>query len=254
MSKIFFVNPTLKGTTEVSKLLSDKFKNAHFIDDLNKIEEINGLVHIIGGDGTINEVVNRIYPKSKEISIIPMGKNNNIYKSISQEIIDIGMINERIFLNSAIVGIPDIEKIRNNYLSNVHRYFKGLESFETITSIGRKCNISDTLLFCLCNGNYIDNNIKINNGNMSDGLFELYTINNTSDLRILRQLLRLFSLSKNKNFNKKSLDYLHADFMNNLDCFIDGEKESLKSFNFKVIKQGLKIVRDKEVEKVLVKI
>lgn len=254
MSKVFFVNPALNGTKEISKVLNENFKDAYFIDDLEKVESINGMVYIIGGDGTINEVVNRIYPKIKEISIIPFGKNNNTYKSINKDTIDIGLINEQIFLNSVVVGIPDVDKIRNNYLSNVQRYFNGLEIFEMITNVGRKCNISDVLLFCLCNGNYIDNNIKINNGNMDDGLFELYLLGNTSNLRILKQLLKLFSLSKNKHCDKISLDYLHADFMRNVNCHIDGEIKSLKNFNFKINKNGLRIVRDKEVEKILVKI
>jgi diacylglycerol kinase (ATP) len=75
----------------------------------------------VGGDGTVNEVVNGLYPSGVPLGVIPMGSGNDFVKMIGipsepeaalevvlggvTRSIDIGRINDRIFTNSVGIGL-----------------------------------------------------------------------------------------------------------------------------------------------------
>jgi len=77
-------------------------------------------VYAVGGDGTLNEVLNGMVDSNSCLGVIPAGSGNDYIKSITEDasgdiiqrtiigkerLIDIGKINDRYFLNVASVGI-----------------------------------------------------------------------------------------------------------------------------------------------------
>ena len=82
------------------------------------IEEMSSdIVLCVGGDGTVNEVVNGMAYSNSLLHVIPAGSGNDFYKTISKckegiMDIDLGKVNDKYFVNSASIGIDS--EISNN--------------------------------------------------------------------------------------------------------------------------------------------
>jgi len=79
------------------------------------------IVVAVGGDGTINEVVNGIYDRGVTLGILPVGSGNDFVKMLSiptdaeralellfggaERKVDLGIVNDRLFVNSVGLGI-----------------------------------------------------------------------------------------------------------------------------------------------------
>ncbi len=79
------------------------------------------VVVAVGGDGTVNEVVNGIYGRGATLGIIPVGSGNDFIKMLpiptdagqalglmfegAEHEVDLGIINDRLFVNSVGIGI-----------------------------------------------------------------------------------------------------------------------------------------------------
>ena len=85
-------------TKEQTDIILNKYKNIY--------ENIN--VYSIGGDGTLNSVINSIANTNMKLSVIPLGTGNDFYKSIEnfdKDKIDLGKVNDKYFINVASIGI-----------------------------------------------------------------------------------------------------------------------------------------------------
>ncbi|MEG0826277.1 MAG: diacylglycerol kinase family protein [Bacilli bacterium] len=264
MKQIYIVNPIAfnKKAIDYANILNKNeviyTKSPLDAQEISRVyshkEEIE-TINVIGGDGTVNGVLNGMYGTNKKLGIIPTGINNNIYNSVKdKKTSDIGVLNGHLFLSSAVIGMPDVEINSDTYLNNVLRYFFEIQFSNMIALIDSKCKIIDTLLFAICNGPYIDNGVKINKqAQIDDGLFELYIINNQNRLRFLKTLLKLFSTNNigKSNGKKIQISKLEADLLGKLTCYIDGEKSAIANISFRIIKEGIKIHHDKQLLKTL---
>ncbi|MCP4633047.1 MAG: YegS/Rv2252/BmrU family lipid kinase [candidate division Zixibacteria bacterium] len=105
--------------------LEQKFKNIEFsltngpgdAIRLAKTAVEHGFHRIItiGGDGTVNEVVNGISGKGTIIGIIPTGTNNDFYKSISR---DNSIGNSLKIITDGIIQLVDTCRIDGHYFIN----------------------------------------------------------------------------------------------------------------------------------------
>jgi diacylglycerol kinase (ATP) len=289
MKHLFIVNPAAgkgKGSKYIDEI-KDFFKSrndeyiiettefpGHATDIAKRYSGITDLtVYSVGGDGTLNEVLNGIDINSNSLAIIPAGSGNDFFKSISGiseknilrrtikgnlQYFDLGRVNGIFFLNISSVGI-DAEVAQNAdrfkkvpYIPGLFAYIMGI--FFTVfkfRSSNLKINIEGeeffrrTLLLAVANGKYYGGGMKLAPAaDPQDGYFDIYHVDNLSPLKIL---LLFPKLIKGTHENLKEVSYFKGKEVeiisdNEVSLNIDGEILKALKFNFEIIPKALKII------------
>ena len=132
MKHVFIVNPT-SGKGKALKIV-DKIEEVctkrnieyeiHYTKssgDATKIAKkyhfSKNIIFSVGGDGTLNEVLNGVMGTKNILGIIPCGSGNDFYKTLDKiddefPVIDVGKINGKYFINIVSIGI-DAEVAKN---------------------------------------------------------------------------------------------------------------------------------------------
>jgi len=202
--------------------------------DENKYSEII----IVGGDGTIVEVINGIIGKNINIGIIPAGTGNDFNRSVNKNMkfdaimkaivkgdsisADIGKVNDKFFLNVTGFGI-DSYILQN--LVKIKKIIKGsfaytVSTFYTLLkyknkhvkiSIDNETFERDIMLVSICNGKYFGGGMKISpDSEVNDGEFELFIVNKMSKLKFMIVFWKVFkgthlSVNEVEIFKAKSI-------------------------------------------------
>ncbi|SKC88919.1 diacylglycerol/lipid kinase family protein [Maledivibacter halophilus] len=181
-----------------------------------------GYTHIIsvGGDGTAYEVVNGIRREKIVLGILPAGTGNDFARMINMpkdhdEIlkvlkmgktkrVDIGMVNNRYFLNCSSVGI-DAEIVKETeaikqYVSGPLAYLIGV--FKTLTKyknkeveifIDNKKIKRNIELVAVSNGKYYGGGMKINPmADFHDGLLDICLVNKINKIKFASLFFTVF--------------------------------------------------------------
>ena len=230
-------------------------------------------VYAVGGDGTLNEVLNGIIDTSSTLGVIPCGSGNDFIKSIVAEItddifirtlkgsersIDLGKINDRYFLNISSVGFDSevvyytnkIKKIK--FISGPTAYILGiLRTLFTYRFINAQIDIDgikynkELLLTAISNGKCYGGGIKITpKANIEDGVFDLCIVDKVSRLKIFflfpkaikgeHESIKQVNFYRGKKVSIKS----HKEFVLN----IDGELIKTKEVICELIPKAIKIL------------
>lgn len=222
-------------------------------------------IYSVGGDGTLNEIINGIQGEHIELGILPCGSGNDAARTIYSftdphkllEILpqspsynfDLGKANDKYFINIASVGF-DAEV---NYMS---QYFKRLPFIPgslayilgVLTTLLRlkKYRVSikadtidpserDILLCLFANGKYYGGGMKpAPRADMTDGLLDVCAVKGISRFRILR-FFPLFKKGNHEAMEEVSLSRVKKAVVESkmpLPVNIDGEvlKESKVTF------------------------
>lgn len=214
----------------------------------------NAIIYSVGGDGTLNEVINGINPNCK-LAIIPLGTGNDFYR-VYKEIqgtqkIDLGIVNNKKFINIASIGVDAEVANKANYYKCKGK-FKNFEYYAgIIDSLIKNPNYNTSLgnitLLAVCNGKYYGNNVPINpNYNLKDGEFEVYKANKLKRLEFLKLFLKIY---QGNHFDNNLVDYFKTDNLQvisdkSIVCNVDGEIIYSNEFNFNVIKDGITLTND----------
>lgn len=214
----------------------------------------NAIIYSVGGDGTLNEVINGINPNCK-LAIIPLGTGNDFYR-VYKEIegtqkIDLGIVNNKKFINIASIGVDAEVANKANYYKCKGK-FKNFEYYAgIIDSLIKNPNYNTSLgnitLLAVCNGKYYGNNVPINpNYNLSDGEFEVYKASKLKRLEFLKLFLKIY---QGNHFDNDLVDYFKTDNLQvisdkSIVCNVDGEIIYSNEFNFNVIKDGITLTND----------
>ena len=268
---VFIVNPTsgnnlgIKASKVIEeycncigvnyKIIYTKKKN-HAIDIVSSLKDNENLtIFSVGGDGTLNEVVNGLANSKAKLGLIPCGSGNDFYRTFKDfegDKIDLGKVNDRYFINVASLGLDaDIaeyaNKIKNEKLSNesiymlslIHEYF----SFKPINiDIDGKCKNSTILT--VCNAKYYGGGFQIApNAKLNDGMFDVIDIKGLNKLQIIDVVLKLL---KAKHLQSKYVKFYNtASLVVNsnipLNCNIDGEIIRDTDFHFSIEKEALNV-------------
>ncbi len=185
------------------------------------VDEGCDVVAAVGGDGTVSELVNGILGSGAVMGIIPTGSGNDFARTLgipsnfdealgcilngNIRSIDIGVVNDRYFVNVASVGFDarvametnKIKKRVSGPLAYVLGVFKTLAEYkpfdielEAETETIRK----QATLVALANGEYYGGGMKIAPGAVpDDGLLEVYVVDGMSRLKILRLFPLIYS-------------------------------------------------------------
>lgn len=175
----------------------------------------------IGGDGTLNHVLNGIHDCNVTLNIIPSGtgndfvKNIDIGKSFKEQIdtildgkeisIDVGICNKRFFLNGVGLGfdgqiVSDMLKKKSWLSGHAKYYYFVMRILSTFKSISLKLVIDSNqfnknlILLTVANGTTFGGGFKLApDADVSDGLLDVCII---GDISPFKRFLNIHRLSK----------------------------------------------------------
>lgn len=283
MKHIFIVNPvsgggkSLKIVQNINKVCMEKGFDyeIHFTEkagDATKIAKkyrfSQNVIYSVGGDGTLNEVVNGIVGSKNMLGVIPCGSGNDFYKTLEimedpLPLIDVGKVNNKYFINIVSIGI-DAEvadnvskmkkiKIPTSQIYNasiVYTFFKyrfkniDVEIDENNVRKG-KCTI-----LTVCNGRVYGGGYKIApEALLNDGYFDVYFVDKIRKPFIPRiiAMLKNGTHESHKNVHKSKATKIKFKCRYDLICNVDGEIIVDNKFNIKLLKSALLIYNDKKL-------
>lgn len=241
-------------------------------EDTKKITEIykkfdDVTFYSVGGDGTLNQIINCIVGTNIKLCVIPAGTGNDFYKSLNEykgNKIDLGKVNDKYFINVASFGLDaEIANTANiiknkKVIKNLSYPIGIIKNFFPYKAIETNINNEEKLITILtiCNACYYGGGFHIApEANINDGLFDIYEVGKLSKLETLKLLLKLLKAEhtndKNVNFYRTNKLTITSDY--NLKCNLDGEIIVGDSFNFSIEKDAIVLSNDELKIKELLK-
>jgi YegS/Rv2252/BmrU family lipid kinase len=228
----------------------------------------------VGGDGTINEIVNGLIGGSAMLGIVPVGSGNDfvraldiphntktaidVLQAMNTRIIDIGKAGDRYFQNGLGIGFDAWvvqETIKTKALRGKALYlFSVLKTVYSYTPPRIILMYNDVqraenfYLITIGNGISLGGGFKLTpNAILDDGLFDLTIIQNLKKLEVYQNLLGVFSgkhiyLEQVTTGRTNKLS-LHSD--EGFAAHVDGEliSLSLNSLEVELLPKALKVVK-----------
>lgn len=285
MKYVFIINPA-SGKTDYDKIKENIIKTleneeyeiyetkapkeATEIASRFKNEE-NTIVYSVGGDGTLNEVVNGIAEGKCKLGIIPTGSGNDFYRTLKEAQtenvrLDLGKVNGRYFINIASVGMDaetcnNANKIKSKIKLQSSYYLALIHTFLTFKSKSLKLKIDknvyagDYIIAAICNGKYYGGGFKIAPvASFDDNQFDIYLVSKVGKLKLIKILLALLK-SEHEKYNevrKYTGKNITITSENNLIVNIDGEITISKNIEIEMIEDALIIYNNNElVQKIM---
>lgn len=289
MKYIFILNSfALKGDTEKIKHKIEEYctlENMEFIIEINseevdtedivaKYRDQKNILIAVGGDGTVNRVLNGIAGTDNILGVIPLGSGNDFYKSVKKDLkeyynsIDLVRINDRYFVNVACFGIDaDVAnnkcKVTSPLIPKSQRYNASLlKTFSQYKCRDLEIEINDERLkgqyttVAVCNGMYYGNGYKISpTSNPTNGLLDIYVVDKVNKLRMVNLILKM---RDGNHTNEKEVHYYQANKLTikspeSFVANIDGEELFDRKFEIEVIKDGIMLYYDRSLIESLTK-
>lgn len=241
---------------------------------LEKYKTTENIIVAVGGDGTVNRILNCIIGTKNKLGIIPIGTGNDFYKALLKQSnnlynkVDIGKINEKYFINVACFGIDadvanNLNIIKSKLIparqkynaSLLYTFFKYKNKELQIEYNGIKTSgLYSTI--AICNGNYYGGGYNIApNSRFDDGMFDIYFAENLKKIQFPHLIL---NVKKGKHENSKYIKKVQEQAITirsnkNIVCNIDGEEIEDKLFNISLIKGAITIYNNQELLEKLLK-
>ena len=289
MKYIFILNSfTLKGETEKVKRKIEEYctkENMEFIIELNseevdtediveKYKNQKNILLAVGGDGTVNRVLNCIAGTDNILGIIPLGSGNDFYKSVEKDLkeyynsCDLVRINNKHFINVACFGIDaDVAnnkgKVTLKLIPKSQRYNVSLlKTFSQYKCRDLEIEINNERLkgryttVAVCNGIYYGNGFKISpESNPTNGVLDVIVVDKANKLR----MINLISKMRNGNhLEEKEVHHYQTSKLTikspeGIISNIDGEELYDRKFEIEVIKDGILLYYDRSLIESLTK-
>ena len=287
MKHIFIVNPisgkgkTLKAVDRIKKVCEEENLDyeiyfTEYPKDATKIARkyrfTKNIIYSVGGDGTLNEVLNGIVGTKNLLGVIPAGSGNDFYKTLSKideeyPVIDIGKVNDRYFINIISIGI-DAEvannvslmkkrKVPTNQIYNaslIYTFFKYKYKDIELSIDEKEQKKGKCTILTICNGQVYGGGYKIApSAKLTDGYFDVYYVEkvNKPQLPSLINMLKQGIHEKHNKVHKSQATKIKFKCDKELVCNIDGEIITAKKFNVKIIPNAITIYNNKELIKKL---
>jgi len=284
MKYVFIVNPmsgggkALKIVENIKKVCNEDNLDYEIyftkgVKDATRIAKkfrfSKNVIYSVGGDGTLNEVVNGIVGSKNMLGIIPCGSGNDFYKTLekmddSMPLIDVGKINNRYFINIVSIGIDaevanNVSKMKKIKIppsqiynaSIVYTFFK--YKFKNIdVEIDSNSQRGKCTILTVCNGQIYGGGYKIApEALLTDGYFDVYFVDKIRKpfIPYVISLLKKGKHESHKKVHKSKATKIKFKCHYDLVCNVDGEIIVDNTFNIKIIKNGLLILNDKKLVK-----
>jgi diacylglycerol kinase (ATP) len=227
----------------------------------------------VGGDGTINEVVNGLIGSNAKLGIIPIGSGNDFIRAIdipskindalnnllkmNTQWIDIGRADDRYFQNGLGIGfdawvvnrILDIKKLGGTAMY-LYAVLQTIYTYKPPTVQLSYNDVNRTEKFYLIT---IGNGISLGGGFkltpdaiIDDGLFDLNIIRNLNKIEIYQNLIGVFS-GKHVHLPQVTMDrsdHVKIESEQGFAAHVDGELLSLNlnSLDVKLVPKAIEVV------------
>ena len=286
---LLIVNPeagrrsTMKALPDIERLLRERKAEYefHFTKERGHATELvkefgSGfdVIVSVGGDGTINEIVNGMPDLNKPMGILPIGTGNDFARSCSIKIgdlecavdtlmahdvkkIDVGEVNGRRFVNVMGLGF---EGLANDYgailsfLKGTPKYLLAIGgAFITYRRMPLRIKINDleidekVFLMSIGNGWNVGGGLQLTpKAIIDDGFFDVCYVQNISRLRIIQVFTKLYDGTVNEvpemEIHQTKALTIESDLP--IPAHIDGEPFDpvQKSFKVKLIPKAQEII------------
>ena len=231
------------------------------------------LIVACGGDGTINEIINEIKERKFKIAIVPIGSGNGIARhfkiplDISKSLdlilrhnytfVDIGKVNESLFLGNVAFGIgadfiKNYHKIKNKglvgyFLAFIKTIFS-IKEKQFIIDIDGERIISTPLILIVSNTNQQGYNFTVTpKAKTDDGLLDMFIVENRS---FFKNIINVFKIVLGLNFYPGKSIYKKIENLNITpqkpikNIQIDGENLNVNDSIYKIksVKKTLQLI------------
>lgn len=252
----------INDTVEQAKSISTKYKDTEYI------------ITAIGGDGSINLLLNDIVSTNNILSYIPIGTGNDFYRASIENLengihdVDLIRINDRYCINVACFGIDadianDDNFIHNNLIPEAMRYDAGVVYY-FLTYKGRKLKIEvndrtiekDVTTVVVANSNYYGGGYKVApNSVINDGQMEVYIVDKLNKIKMASIIL---SMKDAGHLNNPELEVINTDRLlisadKPFKANIDGEALLSDRFEIELVPNRFRIELNKEFIKEVIK-
>ncbi|MBC8061873.1 MAG: diacylglycerol kinase family lipid kinase [Clostridiaceae bacterium] len=290
MKHLFIINPmagkgnSLKLIPKIEEIFCD-LKQEYKIEITQRpghaielvrayVQQEDYRVYAVGGDGTLNEVLNGMVGSNSSLGVIPAGSGNDYIKSITkhpaldilqrtiigkERLIDIGRINDRYFLNVASSGIdakiafnaqrlkklPIINGFTAYLLSIIYTIFKYKSQF-VITEIDDYKFKEITLLVAFGKGSSYGGGMKVlPNTIIDDGYLDVCYVKGMNKFKILTLFPTLIkgthgAFTEYVSFFKCKRAKVSSEV--EMPINIDGEIIMSKEVNFSILPKKIKFI------------
>ena len=232
---------------------------------LSAFKDSENIITCVGGDGSINLLLNDLIGTKNILSFIPQGTGNDFYHYCKDNLsdgfhdVDIIRINDRYFINVACFGIDadianDDNFIHNRFIPRSMRYNAGVVYyFLTYKARAMKIKVNDQLIekdfttVVAGNAQYYGNGYHVTpNGDVKDGVMEVLLADKVNKAAMAKLILSMKDSSHLKNpavqiFSCRKLE-VSAD--QPFQANIDGEPLKASHFELEVLPKGFRIYLD----------
>lgn len=290
MKHIFIINPMAgKGkATELLPVIEDYFKDkseeyrirvtdypghaTEIAREYSSIEECR--IYSVGGDGTVNEVVNGIAGTQSSLGVIPAGSGNDFIRSIANpsdiqdftirtingedKYIDLAKANDKYFINISSIGfdadvvfnadkfkkVPGITGSMAYVISIIYTVLKKKISKIKVHIDDREMKLN-ILLAAIANGRFYGGGmLAAPEAKIDDGLFDICLITEASRFQILRLFPKYI---RGEHGQLKEVQFLRGkkvkiESSEELRLNIDGEIYPSFNIEFEIIEKGIKVI------------
>jgi len=291
MKHIFIINPAAgKGkSVELVPFIQEYFRDREQEELLIEVTRYPGhaeevarkhseagpcRIYSIGGDGTVNEIVNGMAGSSSALGVIPTGSGNDFIRSLHSETdvktvmtrtiegmeksIDLARVNDKYFINIASIGFdanvvynaelfkkkPGITGSMAYLLSIIYTVFKHRICNIEVDLDGEKTAMN-ALLVAVANGRYYGGGIMpAPEAELDDGLLDVCLVSEVSRLKILslfpKYIKGRHGVIKQVSFKKCNKIKILSETEFSLN--IDGEILTAKCADFEIIRAGIRVI------------
>ena len=237
-------------------------------DIVNKYRNSSNIIFAIGGDGTINRVLNGIVGTENVLGFIPYGTGNDFYRTNKEELeeginkIDLVKINDKYFINIACFGIDadianESDIIHSKLIPKSQRYNVGIlyhflkyKARHMRILIDSEAYDKNWTTVAVCNAKYYGGGYKISpNSSLTDGLVEVYLVEDMPKLVMAKTIggMKNGSHEKSKHVKKVCVPKLRIEADQEFACNIDGEDYVDSKFDIEVIPKGMRVYYNQEL-------
>lgn len=268
------LNPLIEKIKKVSKKKKMDYeieinnKEVSTEDIVKKYKSKKVTLLAVGGDGTINRVLNSMDITKNILGFIPTGTGNDFYKACQECLtkkenkIDLVKINDKYSINVACFGIDaDIgnndevihskwipEKQRYN-MSLIHHFLRYKPRKVTVKYNGKTWKDEATTI-AICNGRYYGGGYKVGyQSQLDNGTADLYMVNKMGKIG-MATLITGMNKGKHETSShttKATIKKCTIEFDETVSGNIDGEKLKSRVFKVEVIPKGVQIYYDQEL-------
>jgi diacylglycerol kinase (ATP) len=227
----------------------------------------------VGGDGTLQEVINGLIEMNTKVGIIPVGTGNDFVRAAKIPIqqkdaldtviegntkpIDVGKIGDRVFHNGIGIGFDawvvdeslKIKKLRGRivYLYAIIKTLKAYHAPLMELNFNNKTISQKLFLVTVANGVSLGGGIKLTPfAKIDDGLLDLNIIQDVNKFKILQNLVKAYS-GEHVNMPQVTMDTCKSIVLKSDDglaVHADGELIScnLKEVNIHILPKAIEFV------------